>query len=126
MKSKFSVAGIVSSGCLFLACILNTSTASGQWYSQNVTGYDLYAVQYLNNNTIFCAGAALVKTQNGGASWSVLDLKDQNGADILAPVILRHSISSTQISRRWVPVKQETAVHFTTPGAREIREFHCL
>jgi len=78
----------MSFGCLFLACILNTSTASGQWYSQNVTGYDLYAVQYLNNNTIFCAGAALVKTQNGGASWSVLDLKDQNGADILASTFL--------------------------------------
>lgn len=88
MKSKLSVAGLMSFGRLFFACILNTSTASGQWYSQNVTGYDLYAVQYLNNNTIFCAGAALVKTQNGGASWSVLDLKDQNGADILASTFL--------------------------------------
>lgn len=88
MKFVFLVAEKVSLGCLFLACILNTSTASGQWYSQNVTGYDLYAVQYLNNNTIFCAGAALVKTQNGGASWSVLDLKDQNGVDILASTFL--------------------------------------
>lgn len=88
MKSQFSAAGLMSFCCLFLACILNTSIVSGQWYSQNVTGYDLYAVQYLNNNTIFCAGAALVKTQNGGASWSVLDLKDQSGADILASTFL--------------------------------------
>lgn len=88
MKSGFLIAGIMPFGCLFLACMLNITTAPGQWYQQNVTGYDLYAVQYLNNNTIICAGAALVKTQNGGSSWSVLDLKDQNGADIIGSIFL--------------------------------------